>query len=228
MLFSTNPPSLKGAAELLNLLCRLCPFALVFLGPPCSSFVWLSRSVSKRSRSTPCGDEQQAFVALGNAVARVVSNVIKWCNDHHVLWIIEQPASSLFWQHPDIARALETSSSHVYTVSFHMSAFGASTAKPTKLMGSAPWLLHLKAQRQSHGRSLGTLAVRTEKHVTGKKKALLRSASYPPHFCRAVALCHSSWHLKLQLRLSSLKKLCQQKGISREVCFMILAFAAEP
>lgn len=45
---------------------RLEPGALLTLGPPCGSFVWLNRATSGRSEESPFGNEDRAYVELAS------------------------------------------------------------------------------------------------------------------------------------------------------------------
>ena len=45
---------------------RLLPDALLTLGPPCSSFVWLNSATSKRTEQDPYGDESKEYVRRGS------------------------------------------------------------------------------------------------------------------------------------------------------------------
>jgi hypothetical protein len=61
----TNDPkhdgsSLSGVQYIIACLARLAPNSLVWLAPPCCSWIWISRSVHGRSSSEPLG-----FLMLG-------------------------------------------------------------------------------------------------------------------------------------------------------------------
>ena len=45
---------------------RLRPGALLVMGPPCSSFVFINQGTAKRSEDVPYGDYNMPPVALGN------------------------------------------------------------------------------------------------------------------------------------------------------------------
>ena len=52
----------SGFAAAISGVLRVKPDGLVFLGPPCGSFVYINRATSKRSRERPYGDESRAYV----------------------------------------------------------------------------------------------------------------------------------------------------------------------
>ena len=62
---------------------RLKENSLVILAPPCSSWVFMSRSTSGRSIDNPLGDPNRKFVAQGNEIIsrpRVQVSVLEcWC-----------------------------------------------------------------------------------------------------------------------------------------------------
>ena len=65
MLWRHASPRVGFAAAVLNVL-RLAPDAVMSMGPPCSSFVFLNLGTSKRSRERPYGDESRSYVNTAN------------------------------------------------------------------------------------------------------------------------------------------------------------------
>ena len=59
-----------GFALALQLVLRLCPGALMSLGPPCCSYSWLNMGTSKRSVDNPYGDVSLPHVVMGNLLLR--------------------------------------------------------------------------------------------------------------------------------------------------------------
>ena len=161
------------------------------MGPPCASWVWISRSRSKRTAQEPLGDCSQAFVRSGNAVAEVVANIIRICNKKNFWFVIEQPATSLFFRHPCVRAALLEAPHQV--VKLEMGRFGGQSAKPTILTGSAPWLHRVRAIAQdlpSRKHEYQSLVLRRGGRVTGIKRRLENSAQYPFRFCDTVVRLH--------------------------------------
>ena len=64
------------------------------------------------------------------------------CSLLAIVYVVEQPVSSLLWEHPDVARALlETDPIRVCV---KLGAFGALSAKPVHLVGTASWLFDIQ------------------------------------------------------------------------------------
>ena len=53
------------------------PGALLFAGPPCSYFVFMSSSIHKRSRLGPRGDESHCGVRLGNLLTENLAVAVR-------------------------------------------------------------------------------------------------------------------------------------------------------
>jgi hypothetical protein len=76
----TNDPkhdgsSLSGVQYIIACLARLAPNSLVWLAPPCCSWIWISRSVHGRSSSEPLGFFN-AWVDYHNELAELVACVM--------------------------------------------------------------------------------------------------------------------------------------------------------
>ena len=85
----------QGLMLYLQYILRLKEGALVFSGLPCSSFVWVSRSTTCRSKAYPMGDSSKPSTRRGNLLAvrwvlGVVVALVRRCQ-----WGCEQPSSSL-------------------------------------------------------------------------------------------------------------------------------------
>ena len=213
--FSMPPP--QGLQLLLEQVGRLVPHATVMMGPPCSNWVWISRSNTKRSKVSVQGDETQAVVVKGNMIAATLSQLMKLLHGRGVFYLIEQPASSLFFEHPAVASVLKEHAPCVGRARFLMSSFGAPSAKPTLLVGTAPWMGEFQrrgpppqqlAQRPKQDR-VRLARVSADGRVTGNQQLLQASASYPPFFCAFLAdkFCHTL-AAHLQMRELVVKPLC--------------------
>jgi len=142
-----NMVSPIGFAHALTLLHRLRPGSLVHLAPVCSSWTWMNRGTSKRSKERPLGDESLAYIQDANRMVSrcIMIAAICICLGH--VFILEQPANSLMEHHPkfrwllDLARrgVLRTASCRTW-----MGMFGGCTPKPTLLYSNATWLDKLK------------------------------------------------------------------------------------
>eukprot|EP00971_Amphidinium_carterae_P352320 6492546-Amphidinium_carterae.1 len=165
-------------------------FGVLFLSPPCSSWVWIARSQSKRSRMNVTGDEARLFVKQGNRVAELLALLMRLCIKLGVYFLVEQPESSLLFSHPDVASVMAEYSFCIYEAKFPMAAFGGSSRKPTVLVGTTPWLADLVRFAQTRSlknRELTRLAIVKNGRVTGKRAQLQESAAYPHQFCYFLA-----------------------------------------
>lgn len=58
----------KGLLKLAQMVLKTRPDGLVHSGPPCSTFVWVNRHTSKRSKEFPEGDSSVQSVSASNAI----------------------------------------------------------------------------------------------------------------------------------------------------------------
>lgn len=111
------------------------PGALLFAGPPCSYFVFMSSSIHKRSRLGPRGDESHCGVRLGNLLTENLAVAVRaLLQIRDVKVVIEQPVSSAMFSlqlwvdliHEQQLRLILT----------YMGAFGHFMIKGTRLLGN--------------------------------------------------------------------------------------------
>ena len=191
-----NCLSLEGQQFFLQTLVRasLTPYGICWLGPPCSWWVWVSRSVHQRSRNNPLGNVSHPSVAFHNQVAEFVANVVWTCAALGLFYVLEQPLSSVLVHHPHVSAALRDTKA--VRVSFPLHKFGANTQKYLQLWGTAPWLPEL---RRVAGIVRGPVAhavlctIGDRGQVTGKKDDMVASAAYPTTFCDVVAILHKGF-----------------------------------
>ena len=182
----------KGMGILLYMIARVEPGGIVWLGPPCSSWVWLSRSTTKRSASKVEGDTTVPSVAEANAIANIVADIMRVCHALGVFYVVEQPRTSLLFDYSPMRSALdETTALHV---ALNLGQAGATSQKPLTLWGTAPWLRSLAGtiRRRPMLSTTRPLTDRRGGTVNGRKAALSASASYPRTFCCIVARLHAA------------------------------------
>ena len=80
-------------------LCFAVPGGLMWQGVCCKSFVWICRSVTRRSKTQPYGEEKAEFAQLGNAFAIRAAFLAILAYFVQVPWF-EQPLSSLIQELP--------------------------------------------------------------------------------------------------------------------------------
>ena len=159
-------------------------------GTVCSSWVWLSRQMSRRSVLKPFGDESREFVRLAN------QQVSRMCLLWFILFakavcvLLEQPASSIMNFHPRFPKSLHT----CYT---WMGAFGHASPKPTRLWSNKVGMTnHLrrgmtdndKVRIAENKTVMSTIETDLfgNKRVTGNGVTLKHSQAYTPEFAAAV------------------------------------------
>ena len=81
-----------GYVFLLSLVLRLGPLGVMWLAVVCSSWVWVSRSSTKRSFVKPMGEESHASVKQSNVMVSRATILIYICEALSLLWFLEQPS----------------------------------------------------------------------------------------------------------------------------------------
>ena len=90
----------SGFLKAVQLVLRLKVGALLWAGTPCSTWVWISRSSTGRSRGNPLGRTDQHSVSDANVTVSRVALLVLLAVARGACWAIEQPASSLMPEHP--------------------------------------------------------------------------------------------------------------------------------
>lgn len=94
----------SGYCTALALLLRLRIKGVAWFGTPCSSWIFLSRGSTKRSRENPLGDPGSAYITSQNKIVARVVLMIKIAGYFGAHWVVEQPSSSIMDLHPTFAR----------------------------------------------------------------------------------------------------------------------------
>ena len=177
---------------------------LLWMGPPCGNFIWMSRAATKRTISNPLGTGPKAKIA-NLLTSRWV--FLAWlANAIGIYVIIEQPESSILWEHPDVKELLRLMP-NLCTVATEMGAFGSNVRKRLCLKGTPPWLPHLSRKCSWKDRVRITLhrgkhgLVRRGINKAGKPTAtgignLTASAAYPKEFGKLVGIQFSKFCLQ--------------------------------
>ena len=155
-------------------------------GTVCSSWVWMCRSVSRRTAWNPLGDQSRDFVMAGNIMVSRMCLILLVSCVRNVMYILEQPASSLMIMHPRLVYIVDIFGG--YTVNTYMGAFGAPTLKPTKLLSNQKWVAELKRTADKELRHVckgdtvrHSLNSKSQRQVTGNLLALKE------HICTRVS-----------------------------------------
>ena len=180
-----------GLGQLLFNVARVVTGGVVWFGPPCSTWIWLSRRSTKRTRAEVGGDTSVAAVMEANEIAHIVADVIRTCHTLGLYYVLEQPASSLLFNYEPISAVL--ADTRAQSVSVELGRAGAMTPKPLRLMGTAPYLIRLAGivRRRSMVTRARALTRREGGWVNGERGALRLSSSYPRTFCCIVARLHA-------------------------------------
>ncbi len=130
-----------GMLAAIRIACSIKPGGLLWLAPPCSTWVWLTRGSTGRSL-TALGDFTLPAVIEQNALVERVMLLCELVHRRGGHYIIEQPASSVLWSYPAVAQMLKRHGLQGPTV-LDFGAYGGSSIKPTHLWGTAPYLAQL-------------------------------------------------------------------------------------
>ncbi len=190
--------TVAGLALAIVLLLRVKPGGLCFMAPECSTWVWIGRKQTGRSKDNVLGNSStkvQDANRLNQATALLCNIASQW----GVHFVVEQPSSSLFF----LTDCMRTVIDHTGATraSMPLKPFGHALMKPTVLVGTVEWLPHLRRPMCAPApkkviRRCGILketvayTTRMSKagkwRVTGKKEPLKQSAHYPMNFARDV------------------------------------------
>ena len=165
----------------------------VWEGTLCSSWIWLSRGTTRRTRALPRGDQSSSSVVTGNALAARSAIIIAICYARGLSWVLEQPDSSLMKQHPAMACVRRCMRAHHETwwqITTFMGAFNGPSTKPHSLYSNSPII---EALRRKHpgGFSRVETAKKSRdsrgRHVVTGGKDLTDSQEYTKEFGESVA-----------------------------------------
>ncbi len=126
-----------GFLLLLRTVLDIVPGGVLWAAPPCSTWIWLSRS-STRRHLTPEGNRLSRSVVAHDALVERLVLLLEILTLRGCYWIIEQPERSVMWDYPAMQACLQRHG--VLPLHLDMGAFGAQSVKPTTLMGTAPYL----------------------------------------------------------------------------------------
>ena len=156
----------KGLALIILMILRIKENGLVTAGPQCSSWVWICRKVTQRSKQNPLGNTANASVRDGNHMNKSMALICLLCLKLKVKWLIEQPRTSLFFETP-LMRSVTDTIPNVTTASVSLGNFGHMTRKSTLLVGTGPVIENIVATSNSEKKI--NAGVKAKK--AGKEKA---------------------------------------------------------
>jgi hypothetical protein len=95
----------QGMARAIVLSLSLVVGGTAWFGVPCSTFVFMSRGHTLRSRKQPLGNTCRPDVKAANRIVGRVMFLVRILAMRQVYWIIEQPLNSLLWVMPVFRQA---------------------------------------------------------------------------------------------------------------------------
>jgi hypothetical protein len=178
---------------------KMKPGAVLWLAPPCGSWVWLSRWSTGRGPLSVLGKTYIDNIAAQNALVGRLCYIIALATKRNVYWVIEQPSSSLMWNHPRLERLMAKLGQTISQAFLEMGAWHMLCRKDTFLKGHAPHLEQMQRRMSSkqkmwmktNGHKIN-LATRREGKSTGDEDGLKASQSYPLLFGIDHALAYKS------------------------------------
>ncbi|CAK0832315.1 unnamed protein product [Prorocentrum cordatum] len=194
-----------GMALAILAILRVREHGLVFIAAQCSSWVWVSRSSTGRSKANVMGNAAAPSVIESNILNCRCAVLCLLCAAIGVYWVIEQPGTSLFFQTAEMQHVMLNTGARL--VKFYMSSYGHPSCKDTILVGTAPWLPQIafgsasltyssatpkakprpRSQPKKADQVRGTAKLTTEVVKHGKKK-VTGNKPYPIGSCRPVSL----------------------------------------
>lgn len=112
-----------GFMAILQGLRSLAICGLAWLAIPCSSWIFLSRGSTKRSRLRPKGKRAYKKVRLANKIARRVVYLCHYIEKKGAYWCIENPTSSIIHMYPPMRELLDRP--EIKEIRVNLGQFGA-------------------------------------------------------------------------------------------------------
>eukprot|EP00959_Pyramimonas_sp_CCMP1952_P166247 3474636-Pyramimonas_sp.AAC.1 len=130
--------STAGFCRALTFVLGLKPRGLLWAAPPCSSWVWIGRWQTGRSRENPIGNEDADFVHKANkSTSRVVLLLVLALAVRNCIFMAEQPSSSIFELHPRFKQLARALGEQLHKLQMWMQPFGGSSRKLTLLYSNS-------------------------------------------------------------------------------------------
>ena len=101
--------------------------SLLWLAPPCATWVWMSRGSTGRSRTRARGSRRRSKVIEANRFVRRLLYLLAYAVKKHIFFCIEQPCSSLMALYHPLKRFLDQNKALFLSVS--LGFWGAPTEK---------------------------------------------------------------------------------------------------
>ena len=186
-----------GLKLTISYICRCKEKGLVWLGTPCSSWIFVGRSNAERYVWWPAGNTKKAYTRAHNNLAEISANLawLAFCLGVYVM--IEQPLTSCLFDYGPVFQKMFRIGLQRKAV--HLDGFGAESQKPLQLHSNVPWLEELRRSSQwRHQFASPNVKLTTRRQnehgvqvVTGKRAAMKDSSAYPAEFGKVVGRLHA-------------------------------------
>ena len=202
----------EGFAEAQNKVLRLGEGGLLWMGLPCSSFVFLNSSNCKRNLYNGYkGDTNYPPVKLGNLFANEAKFLAELAFKRNVQVVIENPPSSCLWSYyPEKFMNELGCTAVVYRCRFDDSAPpGNKLWKQYKFAGTDPWVCRLHLGCDCNNTHSKLTYKDKNGGVCGNQALLTDSAAYPKRLGRAVIEAWMTQEVEPNKRENGNKRLWQ-------------------
>jgi hypothetical protein len=183
----------QGMARAIMLSLSLVVGGTAWFGVPCSTFVFMSRGHTLRSRKQPLGNTCRSDVKAANRIVGRVMFLVRILAMRRVYWILEQPLNSLLWLMPVFRQTQEECTGRLpwQRRFLWMGHFGHPLWKPTELVGVFPALERSFPSKRPPKRNTSSAYSQWRNkhgvHRCSGNPGLKATEHYPPAFCRLAA-----------------------------------------
>ena len=188
----SNILSFRGFCNILRLLLRVRVGGLLWLAPPCATWIYISSSWHRRCPENRYrGNRRWLDIRESNSMAVLVAALISLATFRQVSLILEQPSSSTLFQYGPVRQALRAARAGSLVTYLRSFCKYFPLVKPLKLAFTCPWATHLSRNMPFNR----TPAEEAYSHdalndsVTGGPM-LASTSAYPPEFAAAVSSLH--------------------------------------
>ena len=180
----------QGFALCVAMVMSLKGNGLLWLATVCSTWVFMCRGTSQRSKIDPLGRTELPCVRSANLMVSRCALLMRLCHAKGGTWILEQPMSSLMIYHPRLQEILRES--ETFVTNFNMGAYNAPSKKPTKLYSNRTWPGDLRKKLPANSKFAKLDIARAKTNASGKRtvsggKHLKATQTYPRDFGKAVS-----------------------------------------
>ena len=172
----------------------------VWFGIPCSTWVWIARGHTHRTKANINGNTDRQDVCQANRMVGIIAMLLDLLVLRGVFYVIEQPSTSLVWFHKNLRNHFRSKPKvHNAMLKKHhvwLGFFGHHVFKSTSLVGIFPPLTTIYSRREKSTNLKKKIAWRKTVAKSGPKKGEMRvsggkdlksTGRYPRKFGRVVA-----------------------------------------